>query len=243
LHERNHNKTFLRWGGNGKTIYAYGRIFSAIYEKETAGFVCSKLRLWCYKDFGVLVFDTVDDMRVFIAVEIPDNVRALIASAADMLEFEGIRLVQERNLHITMLFLGEISADKAEQVKEVVSQLRPGGFDVSIDGLGVFTPRLPKIIYAKVVDHSKDLARTYGFLRTEVEKLGIMVDSRQYVPHITLGRMNTQKKIDYDELNSVLHRIAINQRFHCAAVSLKSSSLSGEGPTYKDIYSLKLNVV
>jgi 2'-5' RNA ligase len=177
-------------------------------------------------------------MRAFIAVDVPEGIRAVLSSAADMLGFDGIRLVQENNLHITMLFLGDIDESRVDDIKGIISKVNPDGFEVSLEGLGVFTPRMPKVIFAKVVDHSRSLLRTYNFLRAGVERLGLIVEDRQYIPHVTLGRLTGTQNLGYAGIEESLARIAVKQSFRCTGISLKSSILSQDGPIYKNLYSL-----
>jgi 2'-5' RNA ligase len=179
-------------------------------------------------------------MRAFIAVDVPEEIRAVLASAADMLKFDGIRLVPEKNLHITMLFLGDIGESNIDGIKEIISKADTEGFEVSLDNLGVFTPRMPKVIFAKVQDKSRSLLRTYNFLKAGLEGMGLILEDRQYIPHVTLGRLTETQSLGYSGIEESLSQIAVSQSFRCTSISLKSSSLSQAGPIYTDLYSLKL---
>jgi len=65
-------------------------------------------------------------VRVFIAVNIPDDTKDRIYSFIEILkkkESEGIKYVAKENLHLTLKFLGEIDKDNLELINESLSNI------------------------------------------------------------------------------------------------------------------------
>lgn len=75
-------------------------------------------------------------MRVFIAVEVPEDVKKRLLELLKGLN--NLRRVEGKSMHVTVSFLGEIeNSDCAtEALKEAAKDFKP--FDVSAVGLGVF---------------------------------------------------------------------------------------------------------
>ncbi|MFB6246573.1 MAG: RNA 2',3'-cyclic phosphodiesterase [Candidatus Pacearchaeota archaeon] len=65
-------------------------------------------------------------MKCFIAVEVPENVRSRIFHAFENLKKSGFckgNFVRKDNLHLTIKFLGDISPEKVEEVKQALNNV------------------------------------------------------------------------------------------------------------------------
>jgi 2'-5' RNA ligase len=67
------------------------------------------------------------------------------------------------------------------------SSLRLGGFSVEVDGLGLFGGDRPRAAYAAVAP-CEPLMRLQRKVEGAARQVGIPVEGRKYLPHITLGR-------------------------------------------------------
>src|SRR5205807_2217877 len=69
-------------------------------------------------------------MRVFIAIELPENIRAIIQRWSDRIvaqtesDASDLRYVRLENLHVTLKFLGEVSEQQLPSLCEGLSTLR-----------------------------------------------------------------------------------------------------------------------
>ncbi len=91
-------------------------------------------------------------MRLFIALNIPSDLRARIAR--DVLtplqaQLPGARWVQSETLHVTLPFLRERSHAEAEEAKAVLQEVATTQepFSASLSGPGVFRPARPRVIW------------------------------------------------------------------------------------------------
>ena len=128
-------------------------------------------------------------MRLFIAVNFNDDTKKGLLALRDELraKSERGRFSAPENLHLTLAFLGESSADQAAAAKSAMDFAVFSPFSVIIDRVGRFKRAGGDIWWAGVRE-SKPLV---GLQRGLTEKLitaGFTLDRRKYSPHITLGR-------------------------------------------------------
>ena len=77
----------------------------------------------------------METKRLFVAVELPEELRKNIHEFAKQIEQDGIKLVEEHNLHVTMKFIGDVPEDKVEEkvdekVDEVKDKIEDKGKDL-----------------------------------------------------------------------------------------------------------------
>ena len=80
--------------------------------------------------------------RLFLAVPLTEEVKALVAQQIDVLEREGwpVRWVQPEGAHLTLHFLGETTREQAELLRLAMPSVaaRHALFDIRTAALGVF---------------------------------------------------------------------------------------------------------
>ena len=94
-----------------------------------------------------------DEIRAFVAILLPDEIRASIVDTQRRLESfrTHVCLTKEENLHITLKFLGEISEARALEVAEVMRTvaLRHQPFHIEVCGWGAFpNPARARVVWA-----------------------------------------------------------------------------------------------
>ena len=125
--------------------------------------------------------------RLFFAIELPADVREqIVAWRAAHFPGEAGRPVAADNLHLTLAFLGEVSADKQKALAALAGRIRQPGFTLTLDDAGQWlrsrvvwlgTPRSPR--------GPLQLAET---LRAQAARSGCYQSPRPFHPHITLLR-------------------------------------------------------
>ena len=132
-------------------------------------------------------------VRAFVAVLLPDDVRARLAAAAAELRGRapGLAWVRADNLHLTLRFLGEVEPVTLERVREAlaVAATTVAPFTVALGGLGGFPPgRAPRVVWAGVVAGSEGLGALHAALESTLAARGIPGEGRAYHAHVTLAR-------------------------------------------------------
>lgn len=133
-------------------------------------------------------------MRLFVALNLPDDVRARID--AELLEplrssTRGVRWVRPEMLHVTLAFLGERSDTEAREASRVVDDLARGRapLRVTLRGLGAFpSVDRPRVVWLGL-DDPTSVRQLHRAFERERARLGVPAEGRAYHPHVTLGRV------------------------------------------------------
>lgn len=127
-------------------------------------------------------------MRFFVAIPLSEELKKKLKELQNTLPSD-IRAQTPDQMHLTLRFLGETSAAKAETLKAQLKTIRSPAFELAIKGIGTFPANgKPKVIWAGV---EKDALLMK--LQKSIEKIcvntGFKPERRAFTPHITMGRI------------------------------------------------------
>lgn len=134
-------------------------------------------------------------MRAFLAILLEPPLRDALSACVRSLQAAHpparLKWVADEQHHLTLHFLGEISAAQTEAVTRALAAIPPGmPLSLTLGGLGAF-PNLnrPATLWAGGQDEGgriADLAASHGrALRT----FGFEIDARPFTLHLTLARV------------------------------------------------------
>ena len=135
-------------------------------------------------------------MRVFVALDLSDEVRRAIAGLVGKLEktCRGARWVRVEGIHVTLKFIGEVPVDKVEQIRGALAGVHTAApVEMSFRGKGFFpNAKHPRVFWAGI-----EATPNLGELATEIERrmeaLGIPREQRPFKPHLTLARFKSEE--------------------------------------------------
>ena len=176
--------------------------------------------------------------RVFVAIEIPAEIRKRIAQHIARLRHEvpEVRATwsREENLHLTLKFLGDIPPTRVEALSRAAEQstrnLHP--FELRVAGCGSFPPRgTPRVLWIGIDDQQSLLDRLYGALEDNCTEEGFGRERRPFNPHLTIARI--RRPLGARSL-AELHNQTGFERMAFAVDELRviRSELSSEGSPY-----------
>lgn len=177
-------------------------------------------------------------LRTFIAVEIGKAIRDRCVALQEVLARAGseVKWVEPENLHVTLLFLGEVVDRDIAGLCRAVADCCAGlsAFSMTVERVGSFgNPRRPRTIWVGVGEGTQELAALHDALEVPLLELGCYRrEGRPYTPHITLGRVKA------DQPNDLLARALSKQAgwqggtIDVRAVHVLSSELRPDGPMY-----------
>ena len=149
------------------------------------------------------------DIRSFLAIELPRDVRTTLERVA--LEVRGcdlpVKWVKVQNIHLTIVFLGDVSPDVLEPIQEQVQSvcLEFGPFRAAIEGMGTFPNRRnPRVLWLGLKGELERMSLFRNALQQHLVPFGIKAEKRPFRPHLTLGRFRKgkHKGLDLEELIS-----------------------------------------
>ncbi len=129
-------------------------------------------------------------MRVFVALDIDDNIRGKIALFLDGVRgfAPDARWVRPESLHVTLKFIGEKSEEEVEKIKRVLESIEAGPFEMSFRGYGFFPgARAPRVFWMGVEAGPK-LTSLAATVDETLAGLNIQKEEHAFNPHLTLAR-------------------------------------------------------
>jgi RNA 2',3'-cyclic 3'-phosphodiesterase len=130
-------------------------------------------------------------MRLFVAVETPEAVRRALEDWIAPLEaaYPGARWVRVENLHVTLKFIGDASAETSDAIREALRAIRQASpIEINFRGAGFFpNERRPRVLWAGV-SAPPELAQLAQEIDRALEPAGVAHETREFRPHLTAAR-------------------------------------------------------
>ena len=125
-------------------------------------------------------------LRLFVGLPLPEGVRKILLSR--MGGFPDVRWQDDRQLHLTLRFLGNVKENQATDIDLALKGLPFEPFELKLEGTGLFgTLRKPRLIWAGV-DPLAPLVDLVRKMEAAVVRTGLPPETRNYTPHITIAR-------------------------------------------------------
>jgi RNA 2',3'-cyclic 3'-phosphodiesterase len=138
-------------------------------------------------------------MRLFVALDIPEEVRASLGAIIGKLRPASpkARWVRVAGIHITLKFIGETAPEKAQAIKTALAAVPPRDpIAMNFRGLGFFPhQRRPRVLWAGV-EAGPGLAELAAAVDAALAPLGIPREDRAFSPHLTLARFDMPRGLD-----------------------------------------------
>jgi len=111
-------------------------------------------------------------------------------------------------------------------------------FFLKVSGIGTFPDiRRPRVIWIALKEHGNNLIRLQRGVEEKFNEIGFPREDRDFTPHITLGRIRSQKNVE--KLLSLIEKlrdVELNG-FDASCVHLMQSQLKPTGAVYTELYS------
>lgn len=133
-------------------------------------------------------------VKLFITVNIDVGVKKDIAGALPAIKarIKQGRFIPTENMHITLLYLGEVERTRLSEVENILATTvkNTNPFELRLEGMGVFpNENNPNILWAGVKGELESLNKLYDKLLGNIKKTDLPYDAKpKYSPHVTLAR-------------------------------------------------------
>lgn len=165
-------------------------------------------------------------MRLFTAIALPPELRRHLHALID--DIDGFSPAPEAQLHLTLVFLGEVNPRDLAPTEEALSQINFARLELSAHGL-FDSGRGAVGLQVAAGDGLVALQRAQ--LKALDEIPGLRLERRRYRPHITLGRYRRGTVPNLEQLTAELQR----QRYSWTSerFGLYSSELHPDGARHR----------
>jgi len=187
-------------------------------------------------------------MRAFIAIELPQDLKQSLAQLQDKLKAAAadLKWVKPENIHLTLKFLGEIEAQKQEEIANIIEAIagKTSPFSLRICSLGAFPKRdFPRVIWVGLDKGAQEAEKIAQGLEEKLELLGIPGEERPFSAHITLGRVKSN--LNREKLVGLLTALQDNfqagkAEFRVTKITFFKSTLTPKGPLYEALKTINL---
>lgn len=129
--------------------------------------------------------------RLFFALELPSAVQKQIVQwrATHFPEDAG-RPVAADNLHLTLAFLGEVSAEKQRALATLAGRIQQPGFTLHLDDAGQWLRS--RVVWLGTRQPPRGLLQLANMLRAQAARSGCYQSPQPFHPHLTLLRQAGQ---------------------------------------------------
>ena len=173
--------------------------------------------------------------RLFAAIEIggaaQERVAREQARLADITR-GSLRWVRQDQLHLTLVFLGEVPAERAESAIDVMHRpLAQTPFRFELGGIGAFPPRgAPRALWIGVKSGANEIIAAQAMIAERLEALGFERERRPFSPHLTLARWRDSRPSDRPD--ATVGSVPTIAKVDATAITLFQSRVSSGGSTY-----------
>lgn len=171
-----------------------------------------------------------ETIRVFFAIWPDDTAWKQLAGLAERLRGEALcvgRKTKAENIHLTLVFVGEVGASKLEMLCLAADRIKDSGasaFDFAVEKIRYW--KRNRIVYAATDRIPPELIDLVSALEDALSTAGFTLERRAYKPHITLMR---------DALCQTLPELAEPIAWRVREWMLVKSEQTSSGPVYTPI--------
>lgn len=175
--------------------------------------------------------------RLFVAIRPPKRIRDLLIDAMD--DSPDFRWQDDRQLHITLRFVGEVDRPVAEDLANALSCVRAGAFFLRVSRAGRFEQRSSGTLWAGL-EPKEPLAALAAKVDRACLAVGLEPEHRAYHPHITLARWKGRRSREVADFLDRTRGLA-SDPFAVERFILFESHLSRHGPHYEEVAAYALS--
>ena len=172
--------------------------------------------------------------------------KAKISGIQEKLKAAGadVSWTRPEGMHLTLKFFGEIEDKRIPKIEKALDAVVNGipTFTLSVSGMGTFPDmRRPRVIWIGLKEDGGNLLRLQKGVEEDLKKTGFPSEDRRFTPHITLGRIRSNKNTD--KLLRLIEEEKVEElgSFDVSEVHLIKSELKPAGAEYTELYSIILS--
>ncbi|WP_424767629.1 RNA 2',3'-cyclic phosphodiesterase [Paenibacillus sp. sgz302251] len=136
-------------------------------------------------------------LRLFVALPLKGHaaeaLNQWVSTEKERLPFR--KWVHAADYHITLQFLGDVSADKTGTLQGALREVQAAQIELVLSKGGAFgQPKAPRVLWSGVSGQLEGLVSLHNKIIEQTRPLGFIPEDRPFSPHITLARNYVGKK-------------------------------------------------
>lgn len=132
-----------------------------------------------------------ETQRLFFALPLPDEIQSeLISWRATHFPYAAGKPVVQAQLHLTLAFLGDISAEKQRALCQLAGRIRQSAFNLCLNDAGQWLRS--GVIWVGPRQAPRGLLQLADMLRSQAARSGCYQTPLPFHPHITIYRQANQ---------------------------------------------------
>lgn len=200
-------------------------------------------------DRGVGVSRIPEQIRSFVAIELPEEAKKGLARLRKELERDEHRFVKwvdPGGIHLTLKFLGNIPSKRVTEITEAMRTAVQGisRFHLEISGMGAFPSlRQVRVFWVGIGGEVDKLSRLQQNIDSALTALGFAKEERSFVPHLTLARIKQgASPLERRGFGELVGATSFEDKYHVEveAISLMRSQLTPAGAIYTRLMTVAL---
>jgi RNA 2',3'-cyclic 3'-phosphodiesterase len=166
-------------------------------------------------------------MRLFLGLPIPPELAQALIRPTQSIELPKGRWTAPENLHLTLVFLGDVAEPTLQHIEQELSKLTFAPFQLKLTSLNTF-PRAGVLVAE--VEPARPLLHLQAKVAAAMARCGFAPEAHPYHPHLTLARFHGPLRLSQTQraLPPSLQR-----SFPADTVNLYRSHLTPAGSHYE----------
>ena len=191
-----------------------------------------------------------DHVRLFVACEVPEDVKESIGTLIDDLRDRSgnaVRWIRPEGVHVTLKFLGEVPVKQLPAIKLGIQEAVVGHspFELEFSNIGTFGGREGlRIMWVGIAGDVLRLEALVRAVNAALAVVGFEPERRPFRPHLTLGRVRdeigTRQRAEIEV--QVGKTVVPASSWRTTHVSLMRSRLTPQGAAYEVLATFPLRV-
>jgi len=179
-------------------------------------------------------------MRVFIAIDIDEQIRKAIDSLQNELRSKvdikksDVKWVNPDSMHLTLKFLGEIDDQQVVDVCNITKDVasRHERFELDVGTVGYFGGRSARVLWVGAGQNCDNLLQLQNDLDEQLDLAGWPKETRTFAGHLTLCRVrNSKAGVKLAQATEGYKDFKLGT-ISADSVSVYQSQLTPKGPVY-----------
>ncbi len=199
--------------------------------------------------------------RLFVAIQLPGSVKSELVAMGDRVWrprrgrgrspylSRDVRWTDRDNLHLTLKFIGDVDPDFVSQLREAMLEVssESASLNLRLGENGCFPgPRTPRVLWTGIRGDVRRMTSMVAQLEGAFSRRGIERETRDFTPHITVGRVRgglpkyvlsgignrwLDAETDYRRSSITVDRIVL----------MRSHLREGRPPRYERVFTAKID--